>query len=193
MAIAWYFSMRVAVQLSQDEVVAVAKSATRETLSDDFEWTSKVAQPAIKLATGTMNHLSRGWGTGTGLTALMCAFASIGNFMGVVHDIRIGDTEDVPRRAAGCIGAAVAPFVIAADTAHVSTCWCAPPAPNPRLTHTFLSAVLLAVVADRTFSRCGRSISDRLMRAINDLRLEWASSEDAELVHRRTFPLQCTL
>jgi hypothetical protein len=68
-----------------------------------------------------------------------------------------------------------------------------PPAPNPRLTHTFLSAVLLAVVADRTFARCGRSISDRLMRAINDLRLEWASSEDAELVHRRTFPLQCTL
>eukprot|EP01043_Picozoa_sp_COSAG02_P023123 COSAG02_NODE_1225_length_13785_cov_12.911588_7_plen_371_part_00 len=158
-AICWYFSMRVAVHLAQDEVVVVARSATREALRDETVWTSTVAQPAMNLATRTMKNLSLGWGTGTGITALICAIASLGNFMGVVHEIATnGDnTEGIVRKTVGCIGAAVAPFVIATDTANVST-------------------------------SC-----DRLMRAINDLRLEWPSSDDAYGVHRRIFPLQCTL
>ena len=34
---------------------------------------------------------------------------------------------------------------------------------------------------------------DDLMNAINNLRLEWLSTEDAQAVHQRTYPLQCTL
>ena len=126
---------------------------------DESKWVSKVAQPALKLATGSMKHLSSGWGAGTGFTALLCAWASIGNFMGVVHDIRMGDQEGhvIMRRTAGVVGAAMAPFIIAADTAHVSTC------------------------------------CDKLMQSINNLRLEWPSTDDADCIHRRTFPLQCTL
>ena len=37
------------------------------------------------------------------------------------------------------------------------------------------------------------SMCDSLMNAINDLRLEWTSTEDAQSIHQRTFPLQCTL
>ena len=32
-----------------------------------------------------------------------------------------------------------------------------------------------------------------LMNAINQLRMEWQSTEDAQAVHQRTYPLQCTL
>ena len=37
------------------------------------------------------------------------------------------------------------------------------------------------------------SMCDDLMNAINNLRLEWLSTEDAQVVHQRTYPLQCTL
>eukprot|EP01047_Picozoa_sp_COSAG01_P077238 COSAG01_NODE_13839_length_1528_cov_1.241428_1_plen_235_part_10 len=67
----WYFASRVGVALAHDDVVEVVKQATPEVLVDDARWTIQVAQPAIKLATDTMPHLSRGFGTGFGLVSFM--------------------------------------------------------------------------------------------------------------------------
>ncbi len=64
MATVWYFSMKVGVTLAEDEVVQVARKTTPEALKDDSTWSATVAQPAIDLATGTLAHLSSGWGTG---------------------------------------------------------------------------------------------------------------------------------
>ena len=69
MATVWYFSMKVGVTLAEDEVVQVARKTTPEALKDDSTWSTTVAQPAIDLATGTLAHLSSGYGTGTGWTA----------------------------------------------------------------------------------------------------------------------------
>jgi hypothetical protein len=43
------------------------------------------------------------------------------------------------------------------------------------------------------FRRFVTACSDGLLRSINNLRLEWTSTEDAQIIHNRTFPLQCTL
>ncbi len=60
----------------------------------------------------------------------MCAWISVANFFGVVHTIRNGTldgetdaefAESVMRKSLGCIGAALAPFIVAADLAAVST------------------------------------------------------------------------
>jgi hypothetical protein len=164
MAIVWYFSMKVGVTLAEDEVMQVARRTTPEALKDDSTWSTTVAQPAIDLATGTLAHLSSGYGTGTGWTAFMCAWISVANFFGIVHKIRGGPddgetdadfAEGVMRKSLGCVGAAL--FIVAVDLAAVST-------------------------------RC-----DRLLKSINSLRLSWASTEEASSVHLCTFPLQCTL
>jgi hypothetical protein len=157
-AMAWYVSMKVAVMLALEDVTSVLRAATKSALADDAIWDNDVARPAIKLATETMPHLSHGWGTGTGFTALLFAIITILNFVGTVHDIRIGeDTSDILRRAAGVIGGSMAPFLLAIDAAHVS-------------------------------SRC-----DHLLKAINNLRLDWTSTQSAQEVHARVYPLQVTL
>jgi hypothetical protein len=121
-ALAWYFSMRVAVVLSADQVMRVVRNATRETLADASEWKSKVAKPAINLATGTMEHLSNGWGAGTGTTAALCAWISLANFVGIVHNISTGeDLSESKGKLAGCAISAIAPFIVAFETANVST------------------------------------------------------------------------
>eukprot|EP01046_Picozoa_sp_COSAG06_P021315 COSAG06_NODE_1597_length_8977_cov_17.069836_3_plen_253_part_00 len=148
----------MAVVLSLDEVTGVMKTTTKAALLDDETWSTNVAQPTIRLATDTMQDLSRGWGTGTGFTTLLFAIITILNFIGTVHDIRIGeDSGDILRRGTGTIGGAMAPFFLAIDAAHVS-------------------------------SRC-----DHLLKAINSLRLEWSSTEEAKAVHGRVYPLQVTL
>lgn len=144
--------------LSLDDVTAVMKTTTKTALLDDEIWSTDVAQPTILLATDTMKYLSRGWGTGTGFTTLLFAIITILNFVGTVHDIRIGeDYSDILRRGVGTIGGAMAPFFLALDAAHVS-------------------------------SRC-----DHLVKAINSLRLEWSTTEEAKAVHARVYPLQVTL
>jgi hypothetical protein len=148
----------VAVVLSLDEVTDVMKTTTKAALLDDETWSTNVAQPTIRLATDTMHDLSRGWGTGTGFTTLLFAIITILNFIGTVHDIRIGEESgDILRRGGGTVGGAMAPFFLAIDAAHVS-------------------------------SRC-----DHLLKAINSLRLEWSSTEEAKAVHGRVYPLQVTL
>lgn len=158
-AMAWYLSMKVAVMLAMEDVTSVLRAATNKSaLADETIWDKDVAQPAIKLATETMLHLSRGWGTGTGFTALLFAIITILNFVGTVHDIRVqAGTGGIMRRAGGVFGGAMAPFLLAIDAAHVS-------------------------------SHC-----DHLLKAINNLRLEWTSTQSAQEVHARVYPLQVTL
>lgn len=157
-AMAWYVSMKVAVMLALEDVTNVLRATNKSALIDDAIWDKEVARPAIKLATETMPHLSHGWGNGTGFTALLFAVITILNFVGTVHDIRIGsDSSDILRRAGGVVGGAMAPFLLAIDAAHVS-------------------------------SRC-----DHLLKAINNMRLEWTSTQSAQDVHARVYPLQVTL
>ena len=37
------------------------------------------------------------------------------------------------------------------------------------------------------------SMCDELLSTINDVRMEWDSTKEAQAVHARTFPLQCAL
>lgn len=122
-AMQWYVSMKVAVTLAQDDVTAVTKHTKPDTLLDDKAWSTRVAQPAISLATDTMAHLSAGYSLGTGWTAFMCAWISLANFVAVIHSIRVREYYDVPRQLSATLMAAMAPFVIASDLAHVSTRW----------------------------------------------------------------------
>jgi len=153
-----WLPLQVAVVLSLDDVTNVMKTTTKSALLDDGTWSTNVARPTIRLATETMPNLSRGWGTGTGFTAVLFAIITILNFIGVVHDIRIGaKSTSILRRTGGVVGGAISPFLLAIDAAHVS-------------------------------SRC-----DHLLKSINSLRLEWASTETAKAVHARVYPLQVTL
>jgi hypothetical protein len=122
-AMQWYVSMKVAVTLAQDDVAAVTQHTKPDTLLDDKVWSTRVAQPAISLATNTMAHLSAGYSLGAGWTAFMCAWISLANFVAVVHSIRMRQYDNVPRQLSATILAAMAPFVIASDLAHVSTRW----------------------------------------------------------------------
>lgn len=51
-----------------------------------------------------------------------------------------------------------------------------------------LAPFILALDAAAVSSQC-----DNLLRSINNLRLDWVSTETAKDVHARTHPLQCTL
>ncbi len=86
--ILWFLSMKVAVGLAQDDVEELVRQATPEALADDARWTATVAQPAMKLATHTMEYLSRGWGAGTGFGSLMCWIIAVGNFVELMDTIR---------------------------------------------------------------------------------------------------------
>jgi hypothetical protein len=170
-AMACFFgSLKVAVCLARDDVSEVLKTTKRPALADDTLWADDVARPAIALGTGTMKHLSEGWGTGTGIGFVLCWIVSFTNFLIVVHNITAeavgtkdpfteGNNEkyDPTKHGLTCIGMAVAPLFISADVAHVS------------------------------------SMCDTLINKINSLRLEWSTTEEAKQVHARTFPLQCTL
>lgn len=102
--------------LSLDDVTAVMKTTTAKSAADDETWSINVAEPAIRLATGTMSHLSRGWGTSTGFTALLFATITILNFIGTVHDIRMGDdAEDIVRRGFGAKHACLFSFQFRGD------------------------------------------------------------------------------
>jgi hypothetical protein len=130
-----------AVTLAQDDISDVTKHTKSETLMDEKAWSTKVAQPAISLATDTLAHLSSGYSVGTGWTAFMCAWISLANFVGLVHSIRMGQYDDIPRLLSGTVMAAMAPFVIASDLAHVSTRWCVTPnQPQPPLSHSLRRA-----------------------------------------------------
>ena len=168
-AMACFFgSLKVAVCLARDDVTEVLKKTNHSALADDKLWAAEVARPAIALGTATMKHLSEGWGSGTGVGFVLCWIVSFTNFLVVIHNITeeaVGvrdplagsDPYDPTKHALTCIGMAVAPLLITADVAHVS------------------------------------SMCDTLLNTINSLRLEWASTDEANEVHSRTFPLQWTL
>ena len=95
--------MKCAVVLSMEEVNNVVRCTTKAALADDETWKEQVAAPSIALATYTMPQLSNGYGSGTGISALLFAIITILNFVGTVHDIRIGSADGVAilRRATG--------------------------------------------------------------------------------------------
>ncbi len=97
--------MKCAVVLSMEDVTCVVRSTTKASLADDETWKEQVASPSIALATCTMPQLSSGFGSGTGITALLFAIITILNFVGTVHDIRIGSADGIAilRRATGVV------------------------------------------------------------------------------------------
>ena len=157
-AAAWYYTLKVAVCLARDDVTECVKRTTRKSLAEDESWAELVARPAIRLGTETMKHLSEGWGRGTGFTCLLCWIVSFTNFVALIHNLwqstspvcqatpgicKFAREDYNPlRHAAPSLGMAIAPLLICADVADVS------------------------------------SMCDSLMNAINDLRLEWTSTED---------------
>jgi hypothetical protein len=138
---AWFFSLKVAVVLAQDDVEGVVARTTFETMADDSLWDSVVARPAIRLALHTMRLLSS-WGTGTWVFCLIMICISLQNFSAFANciiipdaDLACGDTG-MARKFAAVIGAALAPLFISADVAHVSSL-CDVRARGP--SHTFKS------------------------------------------------------
>eukprot|EP01052_Picozoa_sp_SAG31_P025968 SAG31_NODE_2316_length_5951_cov_7.632262_7_plen_484_part_00 len=168
-ACVWYVTLKAGVLLSRGDVQEVVDATNPTVLTDEAMWSTRVAQPAFKLATNTMPNLSR-YGNGVGLAALVCLAGSIASFIGVVHDILTPPetTEDEDdgindggtgraRKIVAMIGTALAPILLAKDVADVS------------------------------------SLCDVLLNSINELRLKWDSTAEAQETHSLTFPLQCTL
>ena len=123
--LAWYFSMRVAVTLADADVSAVIARARGSVLADEERWSAEVADPALRLGTHTMRLLSNGWGPGTGFCCLLFMLMSLGNFIGLVREIRAdADQENaraVLRKAVGVFAGVFAPMLIAFNAAQVSS------------------------------------------------------------------------
>jgi hypothetical protein len=154
---AWYLTLKIAVCLSQDDVIEVVKRTTPTSVADDTKWATAVAQPALALGKSTMKHLSAGWGIGTAFAFLVCWIISFANFLMLVHNSLYED-EYVPlKHGTTCLIFALLPLVISADVAHVS------------------------------------SMCDELLNTINELKMTWSSTKEAQEIHARVFPLQTTL
>ena len=155
-AFLWYLSMKVAVALAEDDVAELVRAATPEAVNDDGVWTRTVAQPAIKLATHTMAELSGGWGMGTGIGAVVCWLAALGNTIELLSKIhnkeRAADTLpwelELLKSAVGAFVSGCLPLLLAKDLAHVS------------------------------------SLCDTLLNRINSLRLEWTDTATAQEIHQ---------
>lgn len=121
-SILWYFSLKVGVSLAHDDVTEVVKRTTLQALANDKTFTTHVARPAIALATGTMSHLSTGWGKATGMMALLFMVASLANFLKLVHAI-ITNGSTPHQSATYAVGscAILVPVFLAWDTAQVSS------------------------------------------------------------------------
>jgi hypothetical protein len=154
---AWYLTLKIAVCLSQDDVIEVVKRATPTSVADDDKWAAAVAQPALALGKSTMKHLSAGWGVGTALAFLICWIISFANFLSLIHN-SVFDEDYIPvKHGFTTITFASLPLIISADVAHVS------------------------------------SMCDELLNSINELKMTWSSTEEAQAIHARVFPLQTTL
>lgn len=168
-AMACFFgSLKVAVCLARDDVLEVLRKTNRAALLDDKLWSADVARPAIALGTDTMKYLSDGWGSGTGVGFVLCWIVSFTNFLVVIHNIM--------NEAAGLEKASADedPYD---PTKHGLTCFGMAVAP------LFITADVAHV----------SSTCDTLLNTINSLRLEWDNTDEANVVHSRTFPLQWTL
>ena len=77
--------MKVAVALSQDDVVEVVKRTNAGAIESEERWSKVVARPAILLATSTMPHLSAGFGIPLAYLAVLFFVNSLANFVGLVH------------------------------------------------------------------------------------------------------------
>jgi hypothetical protein len=86
-AMGWFFAMKVAVCLAEDDAAELLRRTTPAALSDDSRWTTEVAQPAIDLASKTMSYLSDGWGAGVLLGFVPCMAGSIYNFLDIFHAV----------------------------------------------------------------------------------------------------------
>eukprot|EP01051_Picozoa_sp_SAG22_P003362 SAG22_NODE_162_length_16848_cov_16.978267_16_plen_254_part_00 len=123
----WYLSLKTAAALARDDVAEVVAQVTPAVLEDDEAWSTRVAEPAIRL-TGTMSDLSVGWGTGTGVSFIACWIFAGARFARLL-DI-MGQAEAVPlftwlRTIFPCLGFMLAPLLVSADVAAVSTqCEC---------------------------------------------------------------------
>eukprot|EP01044_Picomonas_judraskeda_P019270 COSAG03_NODE_4026_length_1715_cov_1.465347_2_plen_376_part_01 len=156
-AMGWFFAMKVAVCLAEDDANELLRRATAANLVDDARWTTQVAQPAIELASNTMAYLSDGWGGGVLIAGVPAMAGSIYNFLEIFHSLVVqGRHEDFDKYFA-CVAAALVPLALAKDLAHVS------------------------------------SLCDQFTERLNNLRMNWTSTTEAQAMHARLFPLQCTL
>ena len=119
----WYLSLKIGAALARDDVAEVVVHVTPDVLHDDEAWTAKVAKPAIKL-TSTMADLSVGWGRGTGVSFIVCWMFGASRFarlLDMMGDDEPGELFTWIRTIFPCIGFMVAPLIISADVAAVST------------------------------------------------------------------------
>ena len=180
----WYATCKVAVCLAHDDATEVIKAIKREAMIDDRTWSQDVAQPSIFLATNTLRPLSTGFGTGVAIMAVYFMLLLIYNSLGLVYGITTGlhiqyrQSDENGQRVIGPDGREVPQ----------------PYTSDKMVTHVVIS--LIAVVSPLLLARDLAHISsmcDSLLNKINELRLEWSSTDDAVAVHRRVFPLQYTL
>jgi hypothetical protein len=161
---AWFFSMKVAARLAEDNVLEVSKRTTVKAAASDVQWYEEVFQPAGQLSKETMQVLSRGWGTGTAACALICWLYSTSKFArwlalesNPAYLEAFGRLASYVRILVPAVLISLAPALLAMDLAKVS------------------------------------SLCDTLMNKINGLSLEASSVEHAEEINRHTQPLLHTL
>lgn len=115
--------MKVAVALSQDDVVEVVKRANAGAIESEERWSTDIARPAILLATSTMPQLSAGFGVPLAYLAVLSFIHSLANFVGLIHLIVTASqnyTTSVLRFFSSVSGM-LAPIFLAFDVAFVSS------------------------------------------------------------------------
>lgn len=161
----WYFSLKVAAALANDDVVEVLRDINEESMQDDETFAAKVAQPCVKLAADTMRRLSE-WGHGVGLLAVglwTFAIARFGKFLAgaAVYEGHcvVGEfcAQSWHKAFLPAVACSIAPFLLAFECAGIS------------------------------------SMCDALREKIIKMRLRWTSTAAAREVYQRTVPLTTML
>lgn len=138
--LAWFYSMLVGSALARDDVIEVVREVTMETVQESSGkvWSQKVALPTMRLVTHTMADLSKGFGHGTGIVAIMCWSVSFTQFIRILKIMQMDDAGlAVDQTVCGPLGVcvlwaygrhltpmlatALAPLAVAADVAGVSS------------------------------------------------------------------------
>ena len=169
----WYYAMRVSALLARDDIIECAKGVSDEGLKNDEVWTATVATKTLALASHTMKHLSGGFGRGTGLAAVGCWLMALAKFSSFLELT----TRDYVSSSWAEMGA----------SPQVAAAWGyfrqAGPMLGGLIAPLFIAADVAAV----------STMCDHLYQKINNLRLNWVSSEHMAAVHQKTFPLLYTM